>query len=653
MPAPATAPCGSWKSPVTSDLIVAQTVGLEQLTLDGDDVYWVEARSREAGRCVIVRRTPDGRMADVIAPPFNARTRAHEYGGSCVAASRGTVFFTHFADQRLWRQDPGAAPRPLTPDEPFRFADPVLDHARGRLICVLEDHRDAGREPANALAAVDLDRAGAPRILASGHDFFAAPRPSPEGDRLAWITWDHPDMPWDATRLWVADEAADGSLAGIRCIAGADECESILQPEWSPAGDLHFVSDRTGWWNLYRYRWRDGRIEPLCPREAEFGRPHWRFGTSTYAFHPDGRIVCTYAERGTWSLGVLDPDGDALERIDLPFSDVSGPRVSSAAAYFGAGGPLAPFSILRLPLPARGGGSVRPAPDVLRRSTDVAVEPRYVSRAEPIAFDSSHGRTAHAFFYPPCNPDFAALRGEKPPLLVMSHGGPTGATTSYLDLEVQFWTSRGIAVADVNYGGSTGFGRAYRRLLEGAWGEVDVEDCAAAARFLAERGDVDPGRLAITGGSAGGFTTLCALTFTSRFRAGASHYGVSDLEALARDTHKFESRYLDRLVGPYPASAELYRERSPIHHVDRLACPVIFLQGLEDKVVPPDQAERMVQALRSRKLPVAYVPFAGEQHGFRRSENIKRALDAELYFYSRVFGFALADPVEPVEIENL
>jgi dipeptidyl aminopeptidase/acylaminoacyl peptidase len=450
-------------------------------------------------------------------------------------------------------------------------------------------------------------------------------------------------MPWDGTELWVGEFMGDGGLGRTERVAGGEH-ESIFQPEWSPDGLLHFVSDRTGWWNLYR--WRDRHIEPLCMMPAEFGRPQWVFGLSTYGFESVGRIICTFTQEGTWRLASLDTSTHRLEPIETPYSEVISLRVAPDRAVFCAGSPTEGLSMIQLDFARRG-------LEVLRRSSQVAIDSGYLSMPRAVEFPTGHGLMAHGFFYPPQNRDYVAPAGERPPLLVVSHGGPTSATSSTLRLEIQYWTSRGIAVLDVNYGGSTGYGRPYRQRLEGQWGIVDVDDCVNGARYLVERGQVDGNRLAIRGGSAGGYTTLCALTFRGLFRAGASYYGISDLEALARETHKFESRYLDRLIGPYPRRRDLYRERSPIHSTDRLSCPVIFFQGLEDKVVPPNQATLMVEALRAKGVPVAYVPFEGEQHGFRSAQNIKRALDGELYFYSRVFGFALGDPVAPVRIENL
>ena len=449
-------------------------------------------------------------------------------------------------------------------------------------------------------------------------------------------------MPWDGTELWVGDLTAVG-LENVQKIAGGVS-ESIVQPEWSPDGRLYFISDRSNWWNLYRLTPGSG-IESLCPQTAEFGFPHWIFGQSSYGFDAD-RLICTYSQAGVSYLASLDTRTQQLEPIEIPYTEIGGIHVAAGRVVFGAGSATAPGAIVQLDL-ATG------QTEVLRRSSELRVDPGYLSQPQSIAFPTENGLTAYGFFYPPQNKDCTAPESERPPLVVKSHGGPTAATSTAFNLKIQYWTSRGFAVLDVNYGGSTGYGREYRERLRGQWGIVDVDDCANGAKYLAERGEVDGDRLVINGGSAGGYTTLCALTFRDTFKAGASYYGVSDLEALATDTHKFESRYLDSLIGPYPERRDLYVARSPIHATDRLSCPVIFFQGDEDKIVPPNQAERMVNALRAKQLPVAYVLYAGEQHGFRKAENIKRTLDGEFYFYAKVFGFAMADVVEPVAIDNL
>jgi dipeptidyl aminopeptidase/acylaminoacyl peptidase len=633
------APYGSWKSPITSDLIVAGTIGLGQVTLDGGDIYWIESRPQEKGRNVVIRRTPDGETAEVMPPPFNARTRVHEYGGGSFVAGNGDVWFSNFADQRVYCQPYNGELRALTPESARRYADFVLDYRRNQLICVCEDHSVQGQEAANTIAGVDLS-AGQVTTRAGGKDFYSSPRLSPDGTRLAWLAWSHPNMPWDGTELWVADIDEDGALSGHTLVAGGPS-ESVFQPEWSPDDVLYFVSDRSGWWNLYR--WQAGTIQPLCPMNAEFGWPHWVFGMSTYDFASADRIVCAYTQNGFSRLAILDAKTGTLETIETAYSRIEGLRATTEYAVFTAASPTEANSVVKFDLATR-------RFEVLRRSNDLAIDPGYISIPRAIEFPTENNLTAHAFFYPPANRDFAAPEGERPPLLVMSHGGPTSATSPILKLGIQYWTSRGIAVLDVNYGGSTGYGRAYRERLNGNWGIVDVDDCVNGATYLAGQGLVDGERMAITGGSAGGYTTLCALTFRDVFKAGASHFGVSDLIALDEDTHKFESRYTFGLVGQ---SRDLYIARSPIHHTDKLNAPVIFFQGLEDKVVPPNQSEMMVNALRAKGVPVAYVTFEGEQHGFRQAANIKRALDGELYFYSRIFGFELADPVEPVAIENL
>ncbi len=645
MNAPNVAPYGSWKSPITADLIVADSVGLGDMAIDGDDIYWTEMRPSEGGRYVLVRRAPDGGTEDVTPPPFNARTTVHEYGGAAFAVADGVVYFSNFADQRLYRQDPGKQPRPLSPEVDLRYADGDVDRSRGRMVCVREDHTAEGREAVNTLVGVDLDRGGPGEVLVSGNDFYAYPRLSQDGSRLAWITWNHPHMPWDGAELWVAEVSADGSL-GHRERVPSSADDAITQPMWSPEGALYFISDRTGWWNLYR--WRGGTAEPLHPVEAEFGVPQWGLGAATYGFASERRIICAYNVKGTWHIADLDTETKELLTVPTPFTEIGrgGMKVSPNRVVFNAGSPTMGAAVMLHELDT---GQTT----TLRKSGNVTVDDGYLSTPEAIEFPTEGGLTAHAFFYPPANKDFNGPSDEKPPLLVMSHGGPTGATSSTLSLSVQFWTSRGIAVVDVNYGGSTGYGTAYRRRLNETWGIVDVDDCVNATCYLERRGSVDGDRLMIRGGSAGGFTTLVALTMRDVFKAGASYYGLSELEVFAKDTHKFESRYLDTMIGPYPERKDLYYERSAINHTDGLSCPLIMFQGLEDKVVPPNQAELMLDALRKKGLPVAYVPFEGEQHGFRKSENIKRSLEAELYFYSRVFGFALADPIEPVAIENL
>jgi dipeptidyl aminopeptidase/acylaminoacyl peptidase len=632
----AASPYGFWMSPVTSDFVVADSIRLEQVALDGDILYWSETQPQKKGRSFVYRMGRTGEPEPVTPDDdngFSVRTRVHEYGGGSFAVSNGVVYFSNDADQRLYRQDGGGQPRPITAPptagetDALRYADGVVDRRRGRLICVREVHAQ-DTEAVNALVSVDLSGERPQRVLVSGADFYSTPRLSPAGNRLAWLSWNHPDMPWVATQAWTGDLTPDGEITHTRRVAGGPG-ESVFQPEWSPDGDLYFVSDRgSGWWNLYRER--DGAIEPIAPMDAEFGRPQWQFGMSTYAFESANRLISCFVRDGVWTLATIDLATKRFKIVPTEFTDISQLRAAPGRVVFVGGSPSEPPALIDLDLDSRRTRVVRRA-SVVR--DDVR---RYVSLPQPIAFPTEGAEIAHAFYYPPFSPEFAAPDGERAPVLVKSHGGPTSSASSTLSLSTQYWTSRGIGVLDVNYRGSTGYGRAYRLRLERRWGIVDVEDCVAGARFLLENRNVDPERLMISGGSAGGYTTLCALTPAGEktFSAGASYYGVSDLEALARDTHKFESRYLDWLIGPYPQDQKVYAERSPINHVDRLSAPVMFFQGADDRVVPPNQTELMVGALKARGVPVGYFLFDGEQHGFRKAENIRRALDAELYFYA-------------------
>jgi dipeptidyl aminopeptidase/acylaminoacyl peptidase len=619
--------------------------------VDGD-VYWLEGKPLEGGRVCIVRLSADGTRQELTAAPFNVRTRVHEYGGGAYLVRNQTVYFSNFADQRLYRQAPGKQPEPISPEPTIpagtRYADGQITPDGRWLICVRERHTSAETPDAwNELAVIAPDGSAEARVIAEGHDFFSSPRISPDGRQLAWLSWDHPNMPWDGTELWLADLNDDGSLGNACSVAGGPE-ESIYQPEWSPSGQLHFVSDRTNWWNLYRLE-ANGKIKALAQRKAEFGSAQWVFGMRSYAFLGDETIASIVSVDGFDRLGLLRPR-QKFEFLDLPYTAYGrNIRASGNQVVFTAASPTEPNAVIRLDAST---GECQ----VLGRSLQVGNVPlpAYVSVPRSIKFPTEDGKaTAYAIYYPPTNAEFTGAEGEKPPLIVQSHGGPTGKTTPQLELEIQFWTSRGFGLVDVNYGGSTGYGREYRNRLRGLWGIVDTEDCINAARYLAEKGEVDGKRLVIRGVSAGGYTTLCALVFHDDFAAGASYYGVADCEALAQDTHKFESRYLDGLIGPYPAEREVYYARSPIHFTDRLSCPVILFQGLEDRVVPPAQAEQMAAALRAKGLPVAYLAFEGEQHGFRQASTIKRTLEAELYFYSKVFGFSLPEEIEPVEIENL
>jgi len=640
-------PYGAWPSPITADRAAAGSVGLRETRAIGDATAWLERRPREQGRSVVVRSGAGAEPVDVTPPGVSVRTRVHEYGGGSYAVAGTTTYFVNLEDQRLYRQEAGGAPTAITPEPAtprgLRFADMNVSPDGRWIASVHERHQGEGM-PVNELVVIAAD-GSAMSTLASGRDFYAFPRWSPDGSRIAFIAWDFPRMPWDGTELLVAEVASDGSAGPSRAVAGGER-ESIFQPAWGPDGSLTFVSDRTGWWNLYR-EGADGELTNLTPMSAEFAVPMWNFGYSSYAFLSDGRIACTYRERGVHHLALLDPATRELLDLDLPYEtfepavSVSGQRLA-----FVAGGPTTPTQVVSLDFSTR-------AVEVLRESDVVDFDPEYLSVPEPIEFPTTDGQTAFAHYYPPTNPVAVAPDGERPPLLVNVHGGPTSEADPEMHLEVQFFTSRGFAYAEVNYRGSTGYGRGFRESLYGRWGVVDVDDAGAAARYLVGRGLADPDRLLIAGGSAGGWTTLCALTFRDVFATGSSYFGVSDLEPFAETTHKFESKYLDLLVGPWPEAAELWAERSPVRHAEQLSRPLLILQGDEDEVVPPAQSEEIVRALQRRGLPYAYLLFEGEQHGFRKMESISRGLSAELTFYGKILGFEPADRLPPLEIVNL
>jgi dipeptidyl aminopeptidase/acylaminoacyl peptidase len=641
------APYGSWRSPITVDLLVGATVGLTYPDVSARGVSWLENRPEEGGRSILVFREDGREPVDVVPAGFNVRTRVHEYGGGASWRHGDVAFVSSFDDGRVYRvESVGSEPRPVTPEpaeaNALRYADGAVTSDGGLVVCVRERHE--GGEVLNELVAFPADGSAEPRVIASGHDFYAAPRLDPAGERLAWLTWDHPNMPFDEAELHLASFAADGTLGDERVVAGG-ESESVVDPRWSPEGVLHFVSDRTGWSNLYRIS--GDHMRPLAPTEGAFAEPWWVFARERYAFLPDGRIACIVTRGARDSLELLDPGSGSLERVDLPYTAYSsGVSAQGNRIAFVAAAPTSAAALVRYDVAAG-------AEEVVARSSSVEVDEAYVSPARAIEFPGSGGETAHAFFYPPRNAHFGAPEGELPPLVVEVHGGPTAHSTDGLDLGIQYYTSRGIAVVDVNYGGSSGYGRDYRRRLLGQWGVVDVEDCIAAARYLAEQGEADPDRLLITGGSAGGYTTLLALAIRDDFTAGISAFGVADLELLHQDTHKFESHYESSLVGPYPEERELWRERSPINHADGISAPLLLHQGLDDKVVPPSQSETIVAALKRRGIPYAYLAYEGEGHGFRRADSQRRMYEANLAFMGQVFGFAPADELEPLAIEYL
>jgi dipeptidyl aminopeptidase/acylaminoacyl peptidase len=629
-------PYGTWPSPVAAADLARSAISITYVnSLDGVP-YWLESRPAQGGRYVVVTAASNGGIAELTPTGFNARTRVHEYGGVPYALGPNVIWFTNFSDQRLYEHRAGAEPRALTP-EGYRYTDFELDVTGARLFCVREDHTSSG-EAKNAIVSVPLAGGSAGTVLYGGSDFVAYPRLSPDGKRLAWIAWNHPNMPWDSTTLYVADLVED-RLEHIEPVAGGPG-ESVLEPRWDRDGSLYFISDRSDWWNLHR--WTGTTVEPVLTIEAEVAVPLWVLGLANYALTGDGRAVLRYGVKAQDALGVLDLRSGELRKLDLPFNSYSSVTLQSAdTALAIAASPVQEAAVVRIDL--RSG-----AHEVLRAPGEVRLEAAAISRAEAVEFPTDGGRTAHAFFYPPTHPQFTGPASERPPLIVKVHGGPTSHSKAELSLATQFWTSRGFTFLDVNYGGSTGFGRAYRERLAGNWGVVDVADVVAAVKYLAAQGRIDIHRVAIRGGSAGGFTVLAALAFHDVFEAGANYYGVSDLEPLAHDTHKFESRYLDRLVAPLPEGRAVYEARAPIRHLAGFRAPLITFQGSEDKVVPPSQSRAIVAALQAKGVPVAYIEFEGEQHGFRKAENIVRSLEAELAFYGEVFGFRPAGDLPPV-----
>jgi dipeptidyl aminopeptidase/acylaminoacyl peptidase len=634
---PQQAPFGTWASPIGAARAAGAALRLAQPRLDGGFVYWLEARPLEAGRQTVMRAPLAGGAAEELTPGRSVRCLVHEYGGGDYGVRAGLVVCADPAGGAFLA---GREARPLRSARAgARYGDFAFS-PDGRWIAAVEEEHGEG-EVANRLVA--LAAAGGERVvIADRHDFVSSPCFSPDGARLAFLSWEHPDMPWDATTLRAVAFGPAGPAGTPRAVAGGAE-ESIFQPGFSPAGTLRFVSDRSGWWNL----WQEGEAAPraLCPRESEHGLPQWGLGASTWGHEADDALWCVARSAGRDSLGRLAPSSGALEALPLAFDVVEGLAVGPESAAFVGYGASRPPTLCVLDLASR-------ALRELRVAFESDFEPGSLAAPEAVVFPSEEGRSAHAFLYRPASAQFRAPAGERPPLVVRSHGGPTGAASPALRLGLQYWTSRGFAVIDVDYAGSTGYGRGYRNLLRGQWGVRDLADCAAAARFAAAEGAADPARLLASGGSAGGYTTLCLLTFRDEFAGGASHYGVADLEALARDTHKFESRYLDRLIGPWPARADLYRERSPVHHGERLARPVIFFQGLDDRVVPPAQTEAMVAALARRGIPHAYVAFEGEAHGFRRAENLETALEGERWFYAKILGFEAGPPPPRVRLRS-
>ncbi len=631
------APYGAWESPITAELTTRNAVGLRSVRLDGDDLYWIESRPDEGGRRVIVKRDAEGNISDAIPEGFSSRTRVHEYGGGSYNVWDGVIYFSNHSDQKFYRLTPGSTPEALT-TEGYRYADCIMDASHNQLICVQEDHSHDG-EPVNTLVSVSLNGSGKVRTLFSGTDFVSSPALNPMGDTLVWITWDHPNMNWDDTKMWMATVTDQGSLSGTKTIVERDSL-SVQEPRWNADGTLYYISDPIGWWNFQKYE--DGEPGSLTRKEVEFGKSG-ALGAHSWAFLSDVEIIAKYESGGTSHLATVNLTTGAVNEIETPYVSISKVYSNGNKTYLIGATTTSASEIAEY----RDGEFI-----TIKKSQEPIVDTAYISEPEAITFPNLKGEPTHAFYYAPKNPDFMAPEGTLPPTIVRLHGGPTGATSSAFSAGNQFWTSRGFAIIDINYGGSTGYGRAYRERLRGQWGVVDIDDTKAALDYLIEQGLADPDKLLIRGGSAGGYSVLVALSQTDIFAAGANYYGISDLEVLARDTHKYESRYLDSLIGRYPEDMEIYKARSPINSLDGFKSPLIVFQGLLDPVVPPNQSELIVTALREKGVPVAYYPYEGEYHGFGKKENIIHSLESELVFYGKILGFTPAGNLPEIEIDN-
>ncbi|XVE94834.1 hypothetical protein REPUB_Repub02eG0044000 [Reevesia pubescens] len=662
-----TAPYGSWESPITADVVSGSSKQLGGTAVDSQGhLFWLESRPSESGRVVLVKEAekPGDEPIDITPKEFSVRTTAQEYGGGEFRISGDTVIFSNYQDQRLYKQSissKDSCPVPITPDyggPVVSYADGFFDSRFARYITVMEDRRVSSINATTTIAAVPLDNGNIqePKVLVSGKDFYAFPHLDPKGERMAWIEWNHPNMQWDKAELWVGYISENGDVQKRVCIAGCDPkvVESPTEPKWSPTGELYFITDRkNGFWNLHKWVESKNEVLPLYSLNAECARPLWIFGMNSYEFIKSEvektLIACSYRQNGRSYLGILDDVQGSISLLDIPFTDIDNITSWNNYLYVEGASAFHPSSVAKVTLDGHK-VNVVDFKIVWSSSPESLKYESYFSLPELIEFPTVvPGQNAYAYYYPPSNPLYQASQEEKPPLLLESHGGPTSETRGILNLSIQYWTSRGWAFVDVNYGGSTGYGREFRERLLGHWGIVDVDDCCSCARFLVENGKADVERLCITGGSAGGYTTLAALAFKDTFKAGASLYGVADLSLLRAEMHKFESHYIDNLVG----SEKDYFERSPINFVDKFSCPIILFQGLEDKVVPPDQARKIYQALKEKGLPVALVEYEGEQHGFRKAENIKFTLEQQMLFFARLVGrFTVADPITPIKIDN-
>jgi len=653
------APYGTWPSAISSELIISDSITIDETRLTENSLYYIERRPQEAGRCVIVEVT-DGVAQDILPVPFSARSRVHEYGGGSYCIGGELIFFINDNDQEIYAVYNRQISR-ITQSENTRFADISYDRTRHRLIAICESHDQSNnnsvnnRVVTNTIVSIDVST-GKITTLQHGGDFYASPRLNASATQLCWQIWNHPNMPWDGNQLWLADIDNSGQLINKKHIAGSEDV-SVFQPQWSPDNVLYFIADDTGWWHICRYQCDkiSDTIERLTDGEKEFGLPQWVFAQSTYAFISSELIICCYRTDGQSTLATLTLTGQpSLTTLTTDWQEFNSiTACDERLCFIAASSQVFPQLVLAA---IDGKNPCSISHTIIKTSSQLPVSPAYYAKAQSLSFNNRYRQTVYANYYPPTNPDYRAVGDARPPLIVICHGGPTAQSSIALDPKKQFWTSRGFALLDVDYSGSTGYGRDYRLRLNNKWGELDVEDCCDAALYAVSNGLADQHRLIIRGSSAGGFTVLCALTFAQVFSAGASYYGISDLTSLVSDTHKFESHYTDRLIGPYPASMALYQQRSPINHSERLNCPVIFFQGIEDRVVPKEQAEKMFAALSKKGLPVAAQYFAGEQHGFRKAETIIMSLENELSFYRLIFNLRPVDEIDfigDLQLDNI
>jgi dipeptidyl aminopeptidase/acylaminoacyl peptidase len=621
---------GSWLSPINAKIISEETVTFSEINLKDGTVYWLELRPWQKGRVALMSYNKMLKK-ELLPEKYSVKSKINEYGGGALLVTKNKIYFVNYDDQQIYCREQNGSIKKITSIDNVRFADGCFNYQDESLYYVMEDHRD--KKVKNSIVKITVD--GCVKEFAAGNDFYSNPRISPDGKELAYITWNHPNMPWDGTELWVVD-----LTSGQKKLIAGGVSESVLDPKWSPDGQLYYVSDRNGWWNLYRAK----SLEPVVKIEGEFVLPPWELGSSLIGFSGKD-IYCSYVQNAVNKFLRIFPN-DNIRFRNLPFTRIDGLAADKNYVALIAVSPQLPISIILF-------DKKTDKFKIIRRGSTVKIDPQNIAEPISIEFPTTNGQKAYAFYYAPKNKNYKAPKDELPPLIVMCHGGPSYHVTPSYSWNILFWTSRGYAVVDVNYGGSTGYGKAYRERLNGQWGIVDVDDCTNAAIYCVEHGLADKNRLAIEGGSAGGFTVLSSMIAKNNFKVGANYYGVTDLLLMLKETHKFESNYFDKLIGPFPLCKQLYIERSPVNNIDKIKNSVIIFQGGKDAIVPPSQSQIIYDSLVAKKIPTAYLLFKDERHGFDIAENIQKALEAQLYFFSKIFKIKLVDKIEPIKIDNL